>query len=245
MLSKSHKKILKTMNKFLRDGIRESAVVDAAVDPPVDGDQSNVMEKEYQKGATRNLAAVNMDTQGIAAKQADKLTVANGTVTTAPPPPVVEDSAPKSDHGNPKKKKLLRLERRQAKLLAKGLAADPVPSPTQPSGANPRKTLAEFLSEEPKDGKHKLKVNLDRILFLKNKVFILLNVSPPFQVILVPSNSDPNHTSSFALYVKYQTTVHKDPPSKLKPENYKRFLCSSPLKVIITKSSPTCPHFSL
>lgn len=73
------------------------------------------------------------------------------------------------DHGNPKKKKQMRMERRNAKLLAKGL---PIDHPlAKPNADTSRKTLTEFLNEEPKDGKHKLKVKqttfVSRLLRLK------------------------------------------------------------------------------
>lgn len=53
----------------------------------------------------------------------------------------------------------MRMERRNAKLLAKGLP--PIDHPlAKPTADTSRKSLAEFLNEEPKDGKHKLKVKL-------------------------------------------------------------------------------------
>lgn len=63
----------------------------------------------------------------------------------------------------------MRMERRNAKLLAKGL---PIDHPlANPNADTSRKTLTEFLNEEPKDGKHKLKVKqttfVSRLLRLK------------------------------------------------------------------------------
>lgn len=64
------------------------------------------------------------------------------------------------------------------------------------------------------------------------------------QVILVPSNSAAAK-ASFDLYKAYQMAVHHDPATKLKPESFERFLCTSPLQVIIVlihpRSHPALP----
>jgi arginine-tRNA-protein transferase len=47
-----------------------------------------------------------------------------------------------------------------------------------------------------------------------------------FEIKQVPAEFDER---AFQLYKRYQMSVHKDPESKLKPSQYKNFLCSSPL----------------
>ena len=46
------------------------------------------------------------------------------------------------------------------------------------------------------------------------------------QLTTVPAAYD---AEAYALYVKYQTRVHHDPPSKLTPDGYANFLCNSPI----------------
>lgn len=53
-----------------------------------------------------------------------------------------------------KKAKLLRLERKQQKLLKRGMSLEKIDTAPQ------AKTLSQFLSDIPKDAKHKLTVSL-------------------------------------------------------------------------------------
>ena len=155
VLSKSHKKILKTVNKFLRDGVKDKESA-SSVDTSDKVEQvESVVETEYLKGATRELPLVQSMEVPSGDKKAARKKADNQTKDAVDPVNVVgESSVPQ---GNPKKKKLLRLEKRQAKLAAKGLPVEP-PVRSSSGGESSRKTLADFLSEEPKDGKHKLKV---------------------------------------------------------------------------------------
>lgn len=208
------------MNKFLKDGIRIKDKPDDITE--CEAMQSEcVVDKEYLRGATRDLPALEA-TKLISKKES----VPKPSIKTDEPLPEsgqssrqMETSDQKDQHAAPlKKKKLMRLERRQAKLAAKGLPAD------EPLVSSGKKTVEDFLNEEPKDGKHKLKVS-------KEFSFPSASKNSPFQVTLTPSDS-PQAKSSFDLYKAYQMTVHHDPPSKLKPESFQRFLCISPLKVI-------------
>ncbi len=62
-------------------------------------------------------------------------------------------------------------------------------------------------------------------LFLSLSTFFT-SASSKLQLTTVPAAYDPE---AFALYVKYQTRVHKDAPSKLTPDGYANFLCNSPI----------------
>lgn len=164
VLSKSHKKILKTMNKFLKDGVKVKEGVAPGRDEGDDhrplsaeDDQGSMMDKEYQKSATRDLPNVKMNTRKDSSRTGEE--VGPSKAEDQPKASQEERKVPREEQGHPKKKKLMRLERRQAKLAAKGLPLDS--SSSSSSGASSRKTVQEFLSEEPKDGKHKLKVRDD------------------------------------------------------------------------------------
>lgn len=159
MLSKSHKKILKTLNRFLKDGVKGKDGVSGPEGGDGTGeDDKPVMEKEYLKSATRDLPPVKMETQKEETPSSSQQSEANNTYEIAAVDVAEQKQTTKSDQGNPKKKKLMRLERRQAKLASKGLSVAPLPANVSSSSA--RKTLEEFLNEEPKDGKHTLKVKL-------------------------------------------------------------------------------------
>lgn len=226
VLSKSHKKILKTMNKFLRDGVKDK-VANSSDSLPIALEDS-VADKEYLKGARRDLPSLKMDVHHRNPRSDTTPRNDQPNQSKKSAENTTKEDLPQTitDRGNPKKKKLMRLEKRQAKLAAKGLSTDPIK--VTKAGGTERKTLEEFLKEEPQDGKHKLKVSGYLI------VIIELNFNSGFpQVTLVPSNSTPAK-SSYDLYTKYQIAIHHDPPSKLSPESYQRFLCTTPLKVIVT-----------
>ncbi|XP_075922420.1 arginyl-tRNA--protein transferase 1 isoform X3 [Petromyzon marinus] len=85
---------------------------------------------------------------------------------------------------------------------------------------NQPKTLEDFVSEHKAgDGKHKLEVRLVRS-------------SPPSSEFLA------SFPVSYLLYKRYQVVVHKDPPSRPSQEQFKRFLCNSPLKGEYSAASP-------
>uniref|UniRef100_A0A8D1ZKS8 Arginyl-tRNA--protein transferase 1 n=1 Tax=Sus scrofa TaxID=9823 RepID=A0A8D1ZKS8_PIG len=69
------------------------------------------------------------------------------------------------------------------------------------------------------------------------------------QVRLVPvSFEDPEFKSSFSqsfsLYVKYQMAIHQDPPDECGKTEFTRFLCSSPLEAETSPNGPDCGYGS-
>ncbi|XP_011357606.1 arginyl-tRNA--protein transferase 1 [Pteropus vampyrus] len=69
------------------------------------------------------------------------------------------------------------------------------------------------------------------------------------QVRLVPvSFEDPEFKSSFSqsfsLYVKYQMAIHQDPPDECGKTEFTRFLCSSPLEAENPPNGPACGYGS-
>uniref|UniRef100_A0A8D2CDA4 Arginyl-tRNA--protein transferase 1 n=1 Tax=Sus scrofa TaxID=9823 RepID=A0A8D2CDA4_PIG len=68
-------------------------------------------------------------------------------------------------------------------------------------------------------------------------------------VRLVPvSFEDPEFKSSFSqsfsLYVKYQMAIHQDPPDECGKTEFTRFLCSSPLEAETSPNGPDCGYGS-
>lgn len=156
-LNKSHKKILKRMNKFLRDGIkdhshdqqRDARVTEGQKPQPskapsaVEIDDINVesIQPNELKAKTESIDAVDGQVQ-----EKKKSAVSLASDCDRP--------------SNPKKAKLIRLERKKEKLAAKGLTLADVPPK---KAANSEKSLEEFLAEEPTDGKHRLEVRTKKL----------------------------------------------------------------------------------
>jgi hypothetical protein len=65
---------------------------------------------------------------------------------------------------NPLKKKIIRLERKKAKLAAKGLTLADV----KPRHVNVQKSLEDYLAETPQNGKHKLEVKFQSFTIMLN-----------------------------------------------------------------------------
>ncbi|KAF6207860.1 hypothetical protein GE061_016309 [Apolygus lucorum] len=105
-----------------------------------------------------------------------------------------------------KKAKLIRLERRLSKLKQSTKIEAPFQKPSN------EKSLEEFINES-------IGANFPNQLELK-----LVRCSP--QSVEFTETFDVSHS----LYQKYQSTVHKDPPSKCSKEQFKRFLVHSPLR---------------
>uniref|UniRef100_A0A1B0CS26 Arginyl-tRNA--protein transferase 1 n=1 Tax=Lutzomyia longipalpis TaxID=7200 RepID=A0A1B0CS26_LUTLO len=264
-LSKSHKKIIKRVNKFLRDGLKDSGEkesnqdeeTDAAEEIPigpqvttgvidvnklvnklVDEEQLPPCEPSSSMECSSVKEPVNATSSGSAASQMDPLK-----------PPC-------------KKAKLLRLERKQAKMAqreAQGLPQQPVKKPPK----NVEKSLEDFLGEAPQDGKHKLRVKLipsakgatDEVLALYRKYQTVIHRDPPhkntrdsfvrflcrspLQIDLICSTGEEFNAFlqvEYELYRKYQTLVHKDPPEDI--EDFQYFLQRSPLQLKVSSTSP-------
>lgn len=144
-MSKSHKKILKRMNKFLRDGKRE--VAEKSDDEGAAGDSNEcfqVVPKKVPKGLELN------EIQGVVLGGQPEPTKPETSKAVIKEKPHVEAITAK---GPCKKAKQLRLERRMQKLAQKGAELMEVkPNKSQ------EKSLEDFLNEAPLDGAHKLKV---------------------------------------------------------------------------------------
>lgn len=215
------------MNKFLRDGIKDKNVgqphesgSSESHEPKPTKERSNLELEDINLSSLQqgNDLKVNMQSSGDAVD--GQISVKKKLAAS------IADSTGSDKPSNPKKAKLIRLERKKEKLAAKGLTLDDVD--VKKTG-NVEKSLEDFLSEEPKDGKHRLEVSF-AFQFRELSNFIIISIS---QVKLVQSKEGTDK-EIFNLYQKYQVQVHQDPPEKLSIRSYERFLVNSPLQVKIT-----------
>lgn len=165
------------MNKFLRDGIRNKAE-----DKPESGDKTvsssrddqqreSISENEFLRASSRELPAVQKSKVDRVQEKTPDASTQNGQPEKSLPDDRIKGIV-REEGKNPKKKKQIRLERRQAKLTAKGLPVDEPKS----QNTSDRKSLTDFLNEEPKDGKHKLKVG-SRVRSIDTEIFIVTCLS--------------------------------------------------------------------
>ncbi|XP_037824613.1 arginyl-tRNA--protein transferase 1-like isoform X2 [Lucilia sericata] len=226
-LSKSHKKVLKRMNRFLRDGKRdkneEGQGTNNADKETKDNDNEDVGDDAGGGGGIReevqgpNVPLKDINLELFAKANGEPNTVKdNYKEKEKTPAKDIEDKkqtneesssgSKKSLEGvNPpcKKAKQMRLERKMAKQAAKGLPTDLPPKTPR----DQEKTLNDLINDARPDDKHKLKI------------------------VLVPSNKDIYSETALALYRKYQLIIHNDNPERLQPKNLLRFLYNSPLKL--------------
>ncbi|CAB3364072.1 Hypothetical predicted protein [Cloeon dipterum] len=217
-LSKSQKKVLKRINKFLLEG---SQIKVENIDP-----KSHLCEEEVEEEETIEI----LDLPDLTSK-AEKISgtpkivessilekhdspqdskdAPSLTVTT----PVRQISAEKTSELKEtgslrpcKKAKLLRKERRAERLLKKGLNPDEL----NPKADQEGKTLKQHLESLP-NTKHKLELRL-------------VQTNPASDEYKATENE------SYEVYKKYQICVHDDPEEKVTLRQFTRFLVDSPLE---------------
>ncbi|XP_041782346.1 arginyl-tRNA--protein transferase 1-like isoform X4 [Anopheles merus] len=219
-LNKSHKKIIKRMNKFLRDGIKETSEQEAQSNINDIGTHlGSACDQEHTEVPSMQPHVLDPDVLNtLTHVNSEKRSSSADDKTSALPIPtlsgVVNSSTHTSDSSisnQPKKAKLRRIERKREKLQKKGLSGADIEQLMQSNNQkSAEKSLEEFLSESPQDNDspaHRL------------KIVTLLTSGVKFQESL--------HVS-FNLYKKYQTAIHNDPPGAI--EDYLDFLVKSPLK---------------
>uniref|UniRef100_W8BQQ8 Arginyl-tRNA--protein transferase 1 n=1 Tax=Ceratitis capitata TaxID=7213 RepID=W8BQQ8_CERCA len=246
-LNKSHKKILKRMTRFLRDGKKDkNEETDRTGDFSKDavGSCVDIDEDDCGGGTDKQSASVggindeprepklpipNINFDVIAAANQERHEEAQRSpehfddqVPTEVENPVIAtetECASKSscDGSNQqrKKAKTIRLERRQAKLAAKGIeVSNCETSASKKQKVSQEKTLADYFADASANDKHKL------------------------QVILIPPNKKHVTDEAFNLYKKYQLLVHNDDPNRLTPSSLERFCYKSPVKYTKPRSGP-------
>ncbi|XP_052468442.1 arginyl-tRNA--protein transferase 1 isoform X3 [Carassius gibelio] len=228
--SKTHKKTLKKVNRFLSKG-------EMPVERHDEAREGEPMVSAHEEGVQLPpqdpLEVDHSDVQDISTSPD------TDTTNSAAPTPAREDAAPAPEEKTPnvtpkpakgadpsrplgRKAKDIRKERRlqkeqQKQQDAKSSSVDPSPSK---SSSNQLKSLEEFITESlPNDPLHRLEVRLVR----SNPP------SPQFKA---------SFDASYQVYKLYQMVIHKDPPDKPTESQFKRFLCDSPLEAETAPDGP-------
>ncbi|XP_058060572.1 arginyl-tRNA--protein transferase 1 isoform X1 [Anopheles bellator] len=224
-LSKSHKKIIKRVNKFLRDGIKEPhESEESADDEQLQEGRDCVMMKAPRAPSKQpqfaDMTDATLEDLAVAKPSDAPTDQVDGTcmtkVLTGNTSKVSTQSKGFGSANSAKKAKLLRIERKEEKLQKKGISGVELKHMmNKAKGKNIVKTLEDFLDDAPRDDEpaaHRLKVKL-----VKSE-----------EGATVPS---------YKVYTAYQQRIHKDSPSKLSIDRYKRFLVKTPLKIVTVSTS--------
>uniref|UniRef100_A0A9L0I919 Arginyl-tRNA--protein transferase 1 n=1 Tax=Equus asinus TaxID=9793 RepID=A0A9L0I919_EQUAS len=251
--SKSHKKVLKKMLKFLAKGeISRGNCEDEPMEDAVAGDfglinkldiqcdlktlsddlKESLESEEKKKGKSSKKEESNelSRSQDIEEKLGSGEPSHSVKVHTAPKPGKGADlSKPPC-----RKAKEIRKERKRLKLMQQnpdgelgGLQARREPSFCPPKAkSNQPKSLEDLIFESlPENASHKLEVRLVPVSF----------EDPEFKS---------SFSQSFSLYVKYQMAIHQDPPDECGKTEFTRFLCNSPLEAENPPNGPDCGYGS-
>ncbi|KAH8270792.1 hypothetical protein KR018_003903 [Drosophila ironensis] len=214
-MSRSHKRVLRRMSRFLRDGRRENNSGSGSGDGDEAAAGVEVTASEPQPQLPDKSPAVINVEQVVSMAQAQKkppkaaAAPASSKAATAAPltlginkciPFFALLAADPISNAPRKKAKQMRLERRQAKLG--GSSTPSLKSVSQ------EKSLRDFIDSASPSDKHQLKI-----------------------VLVASSNKDRTCTDAvLALYSKYQIVVHNDNPARLTLASMQRFLVKSPLE---------------
>ncbi|XP_011635910.1 arginyl-tRNA--protein transferase 1 [Pogonomyrmex barbatus] len=226
-ISKSQKKILKRMTKFLRNELTNDSASLTGNDQQDNIDISNEEALNYPKHKMKvqkdksqiNVSSVDDEVSERLSINPEKTeSQKNSTSSSSQVQPTNSDSKNTLHIRNEiadavpcKKAKLLRIERKKNKLLAQGKSQSEIESIMKEKKQQNCVKNIEELFEEIYTGLKKLELRLVRT---------------------APMSSEYLKTSkeSYELYKKYQTTIHRDPIEKLTEQQYMRFLVKSPLQ---------------
>uniref|UniRef100_A0A8I5KT53 Arginyl-tRNA--protein transferase 1 n=1 Tax=Homo sapiens TaxID=9606 RepID=A0A8I5KT53_HUMAN len=245
--SKSHKKVLKKMLKFLAKGevpkgSCEDEPMDSTMDDAVAGDFALINKLDIQcdlKTLSDDIKE-SLESEGKNSKKEEPQEllqsqdfVGEKLGSGEPSHSVKVHTVPKpgkgADLSKPpcRKAKEIRKERKRLKLMQQnpageleGFQAQGHPPSLFPPKAksNQPKSLEDLIFESlPENASHKLEVRLVPVSF----------EDPEFKS---------SFSQSFSLYVKYQVAIHQDPPDECGKTEFTRFLCSSPLEFCLLQS---------
>ncbi|XP_034107609.1 arginyl-tRNA--protein transferase 1 isoform X1 [Drosophila nasuta] len=215
-LTKSNKKILRRMNKFLRNGKRELSEhpeqQSKTDDGDGDGDDLIIPSEPHpqlpdKKPSVIDVAHVETLAQARSTQQKTAVSHEVGNDGKIAGDGDQSTASKKFSSSNPpcaKKKKQMRLERRQAKSCP----------PKEPK-VTQEKSLRDFLTSTSDSDKHQLKLSLVHV------------DGEEFKRTL---------PQSYELYKKYQIVIHNDPPRDQKA--YKDHLQQTPMKHQKSEDTP-------
>ncbi|CAC5411644.1 ATE1 [Mytilus coruscus] len=225
-MNKSHKKIIKQVNKYLIHGIKPGEVKgqdqDVARDAP-HSEAGNVPEGETPtvdiKGET-TLGVENTATSSIQIPKPETVKDSAMDIVKSEDATKSKKEIRKGEGADPnkppcRKAKDIRIEMKKKKLLAAGKDPQEVEEMFQKK-SNPTdgvKSLEDYLNEPSNTDNcaHKLEIKLVRS-------------NPRSQEF------EDSFKESHSVYHSYQMKIHGDPPSKPSEAQYTRFLCDSPLE---------------
>uniref|UniRef100_A0A8C9IIN3 arginyltransferase n=1 Tax=Piliocolobus tephrosceles TaxID=591936 RepID=A0A8C9IIN3_9PRIM len=253
--SKSHKKVLKKMLKFLAKGevpkgSCEDEPMDSTMDDAVVGDFAliNKLDIQCDLKTLSDDVKESLESEGKNSKKEEphELLQAQDSVgeklgSGEPSHSVKVHTVPKpgkgADLSKPpcRKAKEIRKERKRLKRMQQNPAGEL--EGFQAQGHPPSLFPPKAKSNQPKS--------------LEDLIFESLpeNASHKLEVRLVPASfEDPEFKSSFSqsfsLYVKYQVAIHQDLPDECGKTEFTRFLCSSPLEAETPPNGPDCGYGS-
>ncbi|XP_034362297.1 arginyl-tRNA--protein transferase 1 isoform X1 [Arvicanthis niloticus] len=255
--SKSHKKVLKKMLKFLAKGeiskgSCEDEPMDSTMEDAVDGDFALINKLDIKC----DLKTLSSDLKGsieVEEKEKEKSLKKEGSKELIHPQAIEEKLGsgepshsikvhigPKpgkgADLSKPpcRKAKEMRKERKRLKLMQQNSAGS---FEGFQARGQPVSVLPKAKSNQPKS--------------LEDLIFESLpeNALHKLEVRLVPASfEDPEFKSSFnqslSLYTKYQVAIHQDAPVLCGKSEFTRFLCSSPLEAEHPANGPECGYGS-
>ncbi|XP_046752568.1 arginyl-tRNA--protein transferase 1 isoform X4 [Diprion similis] len=240
-ISKSQKKLLKKMSKFLKGELKrnDTALCDELLQDDSDSHPMQIQNcaeqvEKARKNATKidmSLIADTFDLRLPSLKNStNSQSVIGSSYSTAKvkhdknPTPI---SSPSKDYKSgmgfdqskppPKKAKIIRRERKQNKLLSMGKSTTEVEEMLkQGKSIAAGKTLEELFIEESV-GQNKLEIKL---VSVSSEEFL-----DTFEL-------------SANLYKKYQMAVHKDSAEECDKQSFTEFLCKSPLQKWVPADGP-------
>ncbi|XP_058060580.1 arginyl-tRNA--protein transferase 1 isoform X2 [Anopheles bellator] len=219
-LSKSHKKIIKRVNKFLRDGIKEPhESEESADDEQLQEGRDCVMMKAPRAPSKQpqfaDMTDATLEDLAVAKPSDAPTDQVDGTcmtkVLTGNTSKVSTQSKGFGSANSAKKAKLLRIERKEEKLQKKGISGVELKHMmNKAKGKNIVKTLEDFLDDAPRD---------DEPAAHRLKIVTVSTSGAQFKEAQI---------ASYVLFEKYQTVIHNDRPGSI--ADYLEFLVESPLK---------------
>ncbi|XP_073338184.1 arginyl-tRNA--protein transferase 1 isoform X1 [Pagrus major] len=234
--SKSHKKILKKISKFvskgeLPKGQDDGEPMDSVCEEAGPREPAKVCQSEVKCAASIDIqkevaecpdsTEVQKEVADVApadseASRKDPVSVTDGrTTATAPKPGVGADASRPPCRKAKDLRKERRLQKEQMRQDADGVSSSPTPSQT-----NQPKPLEDFICESlPDNSSHCLEVRLVRS-------------NPPCPQFKA------SFDASYQVYKLYQMAIHKDPPDKPSESQFRRFLCDSPLEAEYSPDGP-------
>ncbi|KAK0053361.1 arginyl-tRNA--protein transferase 1-like isoform X1 [Biomphalaria pfeifferi] len=246
-LSKSHKKLVKRVNRYLitgrKSGMDDSPLIDrkqeGCRDDPFKSVECSLAEKAKPSTLVlpfggENKTEVDVQTSKSNTSSASESSSRNMLSSTSQSK---ESTSNKSSFSNMSTEK---------HIPRPGIGPDPNKPPCRKS----KEIRAERRSKkEQQKGDYQIKAKKNKRIAEKSLEDLLSEPdhveNPAHKLELRLMRSNPPSAAfrstletSHSVYLKYQVTIHKDPPSKPGMSQYQRFLCDSPLMIMLFCTVP-------